>query len=69
MNKLPSNNHSHLWNDLPDEERARLMPYAIETQILHVWQCKQTALAAHHNTMREFDEWIKSLESELKRLT
>jgi len=26
--------HDHLWNDLPEDERAKLMPHMIEMQIL-----------------------------------
>lgn len=59
----PPNNHVNLWNDLPFEERQRLMPYMIESQILHIWQCKQKAILAHKSHMKELNDWIKSLES------
>ena len=63
----PTNNFSHLWNDLPFDERKRLMPHMIERQRVHIWQCKQTAIKAHKKHMKELDDWLKNLESELKK--
>ena len=54
--------HSKLWNDLPPEQRQRLMPYHIESQILHIRQCKAVAIRNHKRHMRELDDWIKNLE-------
>lgn len=65
--KRPSNNFDHLWNDLPASERRRLMPHMIESQILHIWQCKHKAIEAHKTHMREIDAWLKSLDDELNR--
>jgi len=65
---VPKNEFSHLWNDLPFDERARLMPYMIESQIVHIWQCQQKAMRAHSALMAEYNEQIKYLESELKRI-
>jgi len=63
----PTSDHSHLWNDLPKEERARLMPHQIEHQILIIWQCKKKAIEAHLSLMTSFDEQIKTLRAELKK--
>ena len=63
----PTNDFSHLWNDLPIEERKRLMPNMIETQILHVWQCKRIAILAHKKHMAQLNDWIKNLESDLPK--
>lgn len=67
MNKAPTNDHTHLWNDLPFEERKRLMPHAMESQILHIWQCKQKAIDAHKAHMKQLDEWMASIRSDLDR--
>lgn len=32
--------HIHLWNDVLASERERLMPHMMESQILHIEQCK-----------------------------
>ena len=66
MSKEPTNNFEHLWNDLPFEERKRLMPAMIESQKLHIWQCKQKAISAHKKHIKELDSWIKNLDDELK---
>lgn len=61
----PPNNHSQLWSDLPFNERARLMPHALESQLLHIWQCKQKAVSAHKTHMKELNEWMSDIEREL----
>ena len=66
MSKEPTNNFSYLWNDLPIDERKRLMPVMIESQKLHIWQCKQKAISAHKKHIKELDSWIKNLDDELK---
>ena len=58
---MPKNDFDHLWNDLQYEERARLMPHMRESQYLHVWQCKQKAIAAHKAHMKVLDDWLKSI--------
>lgn len=63
----PPSDFSHLWNDLPYEERMRLMPYSIQSQLLHIWQCKLTAIAAHKAHMKELDDWAKNLSRELEK--
>ena len=65
---VPTREHTHLWNDLPDSERSRLMPHMIESQWLHIWQVKQKAIQAHKRYMKELDDWMKNLESELKKI-
>ena len=64
----PTNNFSHLWNELPANERERLMPHMIEAHKLHVWQCKQKAIAAHKKHMKDLDDLLKNLDDELKRM-
>ena len=65
--KEPTNNFDHLWNDLPFDERKRLMPHMVEAQKLHIWQCKQKSIAAHKRHMKELDAWLSNLNKELKR--
>ena len=57
--------HSHLWNDLPCEERKRLMPHIVESQRRHILQCRKKAVDAHKKHMKELDEWVKNLDREL----
>ncbi len=66
---LPTGNHTHLWNDLPKNERERLMPYMIEHQMLIIWQEKQRAISAHRSHMQSINEKLDCLNDELKRLT
>jgi hypothetical protein len=66
--KTPPNNHDHLWNDLPLEERKRLMPHAMESQLLHIWQCKQKAIAAHKKHMKELDDWMANIKRDLDKI-
>lgn len=61
-------NFDYLWNDLPIDERKRLMPYMIESQKLHIIQCKNKAIAAHKKHMAEINDWLESLDQELRRL-
>jgi hypothetical protein len=63
----PPNDFTHLWNDLPDDERNRLFPYMIENQILIIWQSKEKAIRAHRAHMREIDRHIENLEHELNK--
>lgn len=63
---IPTNRFNHLWNDLPFEERMRLMPHMLEMQKLHVWQCKQKAITAHKSHMKQLNDLMESLDKELK---
>ena len=65
----PLINFSHLWNDMPFEERKRLMPHMIEAQKLHILQCKNKAIEAHKRHMKELDDWIANLDRELIKKT
>ncbi len=67
MMNRPPNDHDSLWNDLPVDERKRLMPHQMESQILHIWQCKQKAIAAHKKHMKELDDWMANIEADLKK--
>ena len=64
----PIEKHTHLWNDLPQAERNRLMPYMIELQIRHVMQCKTKAIAAHRAHLKALDEQIKNMRHSLSAL-
>ena len=59
---------SSLWNDLPSDERARLMPHMIEAQKRHILQCKQKAIAAHRRHMKELNNWVAELDRDLGKL-
>tara|TARA_Y100000310_G_C20279301_1_gene621821 strand:- start:43 stop:273 length:231 start_codon:yes stop_codon:yes gene_type:complete len=61
----PTHNHNSLWNDLPIDERKRLMPYQMESQILHIWQCKQKAIDAHKAHMKQLDDWMENIKRDL----
>jgi len=67
MSIEPTSDFTHLWNDLPVDERKRLMPHMIESQKLHVWQCKRKAIEAHKRHMRELDDLMANLDSELAK--
>jgi hypothetical protein len=49
------------------DDRANLL--AMEAQILHVWQCKQKAIAAHNRHIKELDDWMKCIEADLNSIT
>jgi len=63
-------NHSHLWNDLPFDERKRLMPYQIECHIRHLEQARRMAVEAHQRLLADMDGVIanckKALEEEAR---
>lgn len=61
--------HSHLWNGMPFEERKRLMPFMIETQILHLRQVRGMIVEAHHAELRKIDAWIANCEESLRKET
>lgn len=65
---LPTRDFTHLWNDLPKEERLRLAPYMAESQLLNIWQVKQKAITAHKKHMKELDDWMKNIEQDLGRM-
>ncbi len=62
-----SNDFTHLWNDLPKEERVRLMPYAIESQVRHVLQTRNILVRGHARTLAEIDQHIRNLDRELEK--
>ncbi len=65
----PTSDFTHLWNDLPYEERERMMPYMIESQKLHLWQCKKKAIEAHKAHMTVLNDWMANLDQELSKLS
>lgn len=66
--KTPPNEYNHLWNDLPMEERERLMPHLVENQLLNIWQCKQKAIKAHKQHIKELDDWMASIKQCLDKI-
>ena len=60
--------HAKLWNDLPEAERKRLMPHMMESQILHIEQCKQKAVSHHKQYMKQLNDQIKNIERSLSAL-
>ena len=52
----------HLWNDLPLEERNRLLPHMIESQIRHLRMTRAIIVRGHKRTLAELDDWIGNLE-------
>ena len=60
--------HDKLWNDLPEAERKRLMPHMMESQILHIEQCKRKAVNHHKQHIKELNEQIKNIERSLSVL-
>jgi hypothetical protein len=59
--------HTHLWNELPFEERKRLHPYMAETHILHLEQTRTLIVAHHNKTLDELDRQIENIKLELKK--
>jgi len=59
------NNFSHLWNDLPKEERSRLMPNMIESHLLHTEQCKLKIISSHKKLMKELNDLQSNLRESL----
>jgi hypothetical protein len=66
--KIPTNKYRNLWNDMPIAERQRLMPYEIECQLRYIWQCKQKAITAHKQYMKELDDWMANIKRELDKI-
>lgn len=62
-----SRHFDHLWNDMPKEERFRLMPHAVETQKLHIEQCKNIAIRNHKRHMAELNAWMRNLDEDLEK--
>ena len=63
----PTNNFSHLFNDLPDNERKRLIPFLLEDERRTIWRCKNKAIASHKRLMKEFDETTRYMKKELSK--
>lgn len=63
---VPPSNHTHLWNDLPEDVRKKLAPYLAESQLLHIWQVQQVMKRAHNAAMKEMDDWIAIIERSLR---
>lgn len=60
-------NHDHLWNDMPIEERKRLMPHMIESQILHLEQARAILAKEQQRVLRELDNWIGNCRESLRK--
>lgn len=57
---------SHLWNDMPFDERLRLMPFEIESQIRHLKGARAIIVSGHNQTLAKMDKWIANLERSLR---
>ena len=68
MGKFTPQKYTHLWNDLPQDERCRLMPYQIENHILQLEQTRQVIECNHKRTIRDISDHIKNLKSSLAKL-
>lgn len=62
-----SSDFSYLWNDLPHEVRAKLMPHMLESQKLHIISCKKKAIDSHKCLIAKYNAHLKNLDDELKR--
>lgn len=60
--------HTHLWNDLPYDERCRLMPYMVETHILHLEQMKIDIERHHRKQINAINGHIRNLKQSLSKL-
>lgn len=56
---------SYLWNNLPKEERVRLMPHAAESQLLHIEQVKRVIIRNHKRQLKEINDWQNNIRKEL----
>jgi hypothetical protein len=65
--KYKERNHTHLWNDLSWEERHQLMPYMLESQILHIQQTMQKAIEAHNKFLQSCNDQINNINNSLER--
>ena len=63
--QISTKTYSHLWNDLPFEERKRLQPWAIETHLLHLQQTRAVIAKHHARMMAEIDDHIKNVTAAL----
>lgn len=61
------NKFTHLWNDLPYDERERLMPYMIEQHLFHLWQCRAKAARHHEAHIKSIDDHMDSLKQGLAK--
>lgn len=57
--------HTHLWNDLPIEERTRLHPYLMEAHILHLIQTRNLINDHHTSLIAALTQQINNLEMSL----
>ena len=56
------------WNDLPLDERERLMPIMLEAQIRQITIDKQKAITAHRNYINSLNRHIKNIQDEYNSL-
>jgi len=56
---------THLFNDLPKEERARLMPHMMESQLLHIEQVKLVLVRSHRKALKEINDWQNNIRKDL----
>ena len=60
--------YSHLWSDLPKEQRIKLMPHMLESQIMHIEQTKLKAIRHHKAFLDDCNAQIKNLKDGMRRL-
>lgn len=59
--------HTHLWNDLPKEERFRLHPFLVESHILHLEQTREKIVKHHEATLADINGHIDNLKNTLNK--
>ena len=58
--------HSHLWNNLPIEQRQHLMPYQIESHIRFLQQARSVMVRHQKAQLAELDGIIQNCKDGLK---
>ena len=56
-----------IFNELPLQEREKLMPFLISEQIIHYEQCKMKAIKSHKALISDYNSHINNLKTELKK--
>lgn len=66
MSRPPPRDYTRKLNEAQEKPEI-LKPAMIEAQMLHIWQCKETAIEAHKAHIRRLDDWLSNLRSSLDR--
>jgi len=59
--------YSGRWNDLPDDQRSYLSPFAIECHIRHLEQAKRVMIRNHKRALDEINAIIKNCKDGLPK--